>query len=150
MSKRIRVDLDVDMPCRDGVVLRADIFRPDITSKVPAVICRTPYNKSARKRDRFFPAVESAAAGFAVVHQDVRGRFASDGEWKPMDWDGGERSDGLDAVEWVGQQPWCDGNIGMFGGSYEAGNQLAAAREHPAHLRPPHCPSEQPAPHRGE
>jgi len=131
----IRVEFDVEMPMRDGVMLRGDIFRPSVRSKVPAVVCRTPYDKSARKRDRWFPAVESARAGFAVVYQDTRGRFTSDGEWHPMDWGGGERFDGYDTVEWLAAQPWCDGNVGMFGGSYEAGNQIAAAIEHPPHLR---------------
>src|SRR5687768_9964259 len=116
------MDFDVEMQTRDGVTLRADVIRPDIKTKVPAILLRTPYGKAGRtSMNRFFPHIEGAQQGFASVFQDVRGRYASEGEWAPVDWGGVEGRDGHDAVEWVASEPWCNGNVGMIGGSYAAG-----------------------------
>jgi putative CocE/NonD family hydrolase len=134
MTFSIRIDRDVEMRTRDGVVLRADVYRPDITAKVPAIVQRTPYDKSNRMPGLLTP-MEAVAAGYAMVRQDCRGRFRSEGEWNVIDWNGVERPDGYDCIEWLASEPWCDGNIGMIGASYEAGNQIAAAREQPPHLR---------------
>src|SRR4029079_350946 len=116
-----------------GVVLRADVYRPDATAPVPAVLARTPY-------DRSFPLTPPAAldpepateAGFAVVCQDVRGRYDSGGEFYPFV---SERADGYDSVEWVAAQPWCDGSVAMAGRSYTAATQWLAAAERPPHVR---------------
>ncbi|MGH7805962.1 MAG: CocE/NonD family hydrolase, partial [Candidatus Binatia bacterium] len=98
----IRLERDVEMRTRDGVVLRADVMRPETEERVPALLCRTPYDKRLRlSAYAHLRAIDAAAAGFAVVFQDVRGRFASDGEWAVMDWGGVERRDGRDAVEWL-------------------------------------------------
>ena len=131
----IHVDRDVPMSARDGVILRSDVIRPDVSEPVPAIVCRTPYDKSQRLQDHsLFPPLFAAANGFAVVFQDVRGRFASEGEFDYLKFDV-ELPDTYDCLEWVAAQPWCDGNIGMVGYSYEAACQFIVARAQPASLK---------------
>jgi uncharacterized protein len=127
------VDRDVAVPMRDGVVLRADVYLPDTGRPVPAIVNRTPYDRSS-------PLIQLAAiepervvdAGFALVCQDVRGRFGSDGEFYTFFDDG---RDSFDTVEWAAAQPWCDGSVGMVGRSYAAAVQWLGAVERPPHLR---------------
>jgi putative CocE/NonD family hydrolase len=115
---------------RDGTVLRADVFRPAAGSW-PVLLQRTPYGKQSRLGTLFtLDPVNAAAAGFAVVVQDVRGRFASEGEFRPFD----ENTDGFDSVEWCAVQPWSTGRVGMFGASYLAATQWHAAVTAPPHL----------------
>jgi putative CocE/NonD family hydrolase len=127
------VDDNVAVPMRDGVVLRADVYRPETKAPVAAIVNRTPY-------DRTSPLIQLAAieperaveAGFALVCQDVRGRFASDGEFYTFFSD---VDDTFDTVEWAAAQSWCDGNVGMAGRSYAAAVQWLGAAERPPHLR---------------
>jgi uncharacterized protein len=129
----MRVERDLAVPMRDGVVLRADVYLPDDDAPAPAIVSRTPY-------DRSFPltpiaAVDperAAAAGFALVCQDVRGQHGSEGEFNPFL---NEGPDGYDTIEWVAAQPWCDGAVGMAGRSYPAATQWRAALEQPPSLR---------------
>ncbi|HEX3793840.1 MAG TPA: CocE/NonD family hydrolase [Acidimicrobiales bacterium] len=124
------------MKTRDGVVLRADIIRPETSEPVPAIVSRTPYDKGIRLGSfAHLNALDAAKAGFAVVYQDIRGRFASEGEWSLMGWDSVEQDDGFDCIEWVASQDWCNGRVGMIGGSYEALNAMAAAVAQPPSLR---------------
>jgi putative CocE/NonD family hydrolase len=132
MIHSIRIDRNVPMTMRDGVTLRADIYRPDDGGKYPAVVIRTPYNKALAASYGYFPAVRAAFEGYAVVIQDTRGRFASEGEFLPM---APEGPDGYDTVEIVAAEPWCDGNVGMAGGSYLGRVQWEAAMEQPPHLK---------------
>ena len=81
MSMAIRVERDAPMKMRDGVTLRADVFRPDDREKHPAIVVRTPYNKIPSAHSDFLSPLEAAFAGYAVVIQDTRGRFASEGEY---------------------------------------------------------------------
>jgi len=119
---------DVDVPMRDGVVLRANVFRPDGEGAYPGLLLRTPYGKPAGGHDRY------VRAGYAVVTQDSRGRYASDGEFVPFtEQHTGDAEDGYDSVEWLAAQPWCNGRVGTFGASYNAWMQWETAR-----LRPPH------------
>src|SRR5438270_13365182 len=112
------MDFDVEMKTRDGVVLRADIVRPDISAKVPVILSRTPYNKAVQfNTNHHLRPVAAAKAGYAYVLQDVRGRYASEGEWDFKDLTAGNIEDGYDTVEWLASEPWCDGHIGMAGGS---------------------------------
>lgn len=135
MTDAIRIDFDVEMKTRDGVILRADVIRPDITAKVPAILARTPYSKSMQfHMQRQFPPTAAAQAGYAYVIQDIRGRYASEGEWDFKDLTSANIDDGHDAVEWVASEPWCDGNVGMAGGSYVAETQMAAAMAQPPSL----------------
>ena len=124
----IRVDHDLEMKTRDGVVLRADVYRPEIPGKMPALLMRTPYEKgNTASAARYLPPLVAAEAGFAVVVQDIRGRFASEGEWDLVHLHAANVEDGYDCIEWVAAEPWCDGNVGMMGGSYVGVTQLAAA-----------------------
>lgn len=123
------------MEARDGTVLRADIYRPDDNDKHPAILMRTPYDKLKVGNNEFLKLIDAVWAGYAIVAQDVRGRFVSEGTWagdKSIAVDG---PDGYDTVEWVASQPWCDGNVGMAGGSYLAVLQWIAAQENPPHLK---------------
>ena len=112
---------------RDGVTLRADIYRPKGDGKFPVLLQRTPYDKS---QDILF-GLKAAAKGYVVVVQDVRGRYTSDGEWYVFKH---ESDDGFDTVEWAAKLPYSDGRVGMFGGSYVGATQMLAAISHPPHL----------------
>ncbi len=117
----------VVMKTRDGVALRADIYRPAGEGKFPVLLQRTPYNKSQTAEF----GRKAARAGFVVVAQDVRGRFTSEGEWYPFKY---EENDGYDAVEWAASLPYSNGKVGMFGGSYVGATQMLTAVGHPPHL----------------
>ncbi|MBK8558685.1 CocE/NonD family hydrolase [Candidatus Amarobacter glycogenicus] len=132
MTTSIRIDHDVPMQTRDGVTLRADVFRPDDGSRYPALLTRTPYGKHGYFHHDFVSAIAAAREGFAVVIQDTRGRFASDGDYVPGIPEG---DDSYDAVEWVASQPWCDGAVGMYGASYGGRVQWEAAIAQPPSLR---------------
>ena len=123
----IRVETGVRVRMRDGVSLVADVYRPDAEGRFPTLLQRTPYD---RKGDTA-QAVDLAASGYVVVLQDTRGRYESEGEFYPFR---NEASDGYDSVEWVAGQPWSDGKVGMYGGSYVGATQLLAATAKPPHL----------------
>ena len=127
--KHLIVDRDVDIPMRDGIITRADIYRPAGDGPFPVLLQRTPYGKKASSLDLALLAAES---GYAVVVQDTRGRWASEGEHYPfLD----EFADGYDSVQWAGAQPWSSGIVGMIGGSYVSYTQWAAAVTRPPSLR---------------
>ncbi len=112
---------------RDGVTLRADIYRPKTEGKFPVLLVRTPYDK--RNETNF--GLRGAARGFVVIAQDVRGRFESEGEWYTFVH---ESQDGYDTVEWAAALPYSNGKVGMFGGSYVGATQFLAALAKPPHL----------------
>lgn len=126
----VKVQRDISVRMRDGVTLRGDIFRPDAAGKFPVLLERTPYRKSPWGYDIDF-AQRAAARGYVVFIQDVRGRYTSDGEWYPFLH---ESEDGYDTIEWIAVQPYSDGRVGMFGGSYVGATQMLAAIAHPPHL----------------
>lgn len=128
----IRIDRNVPMKMRDGVTLRADVYRPDDNEKHPAIVVRTPYNKLLAGASDYLSPIHAAFAGYAFVIQDIRGRFTSDGIWQTG---GSEGPDGYDTIENVAAEKWCDGNVGMSGGSYLGRNQWQAAIENPPHLK---------------
>jgi uncharacterized protein len=127
----LRHDVDVAVPMRDGVVLRAEVLRPAADGRYPTLVYRTPYGAHAAVAD-YTTFTRAAERGYAVVVQDVRGRYRSDGEFRPYEHDG---RDGYDTIEWAAAQPWSDGNIGTFGLSYPGAVQWLAAMERPPHLR---------------
>ncbi len=132
----LRIDHEQELTTRDGVVLRADVVRPDISTKVPAIVARTPYEKTnTLLTHRYLPPLLAAQRGFAFVVQDIRGRYASEGEWDFVHLLEANVDDGYDTIEWVASQPWCDGNVGMEGGSYVGVTQLSAAIAEPPSLR---------------
>ncbi|MFV3077775.1 CocE/NonD family hydrolase [Niveispirillum fermenti] len=128
-----QVERDVVMAMRDGVRLRADIWRPVTDRPVSAILFRTPYDRRAFNAD-FLRPQDTAAAGFAAIVQDTRGRFGSEGDWRPLMWEQ-EGDDGHDSVEWIACQPWCSGAVGMSGPSYLGITQLVTAARRPPHLR---------------
>ena len=116
---------------RDGITLRADVVRPAVDGKFPVLVYRTPYGKDAAQQEytTFRHAVER---GYAVVIVDVRGRFHSEGEFRPYE---NEGHDGYDTIEWAAGQPWSNGAVGTFGLSYPGAVQWLAAVEGPPHLK---------------
>jgi putative CocE/NonD family hydrolase len=130
-SKETVHQSNVSVPMRDSVLLRADILLPSAEGRFPALIYRTPYGKHLALKE--YKTFEKAVArGYAVIVQDVRGRYASDGEFVAYQ---NEGRDGYDTIEWVAQQSWCDGNVGTFGLSYPGAVQWLAAVENPPHLK---------------
>lgn len=126
----VKVERGVIVKMRDGVILRGDIFRPDAEGKFPVLLQRTPYRRSSWGYDADF-AQRAASRGYVVFLQDVRGRYTSEGEWYPFLH---ESDDGYDTIEWIAAQPYSDGRVGMFGGSYVGATQMLAAIAHPPHL----------------
>ncbi|HUO12258.1 MAG TPA: CocE/NonD family hydrolase [Caulobacteraceae bacterium] len=125
---------DLHVRMRDGVRLATSAFLPGRAGEVaagrfPTVVARTPYGKDfgvvATLHRRFVPA------GYAFVVQDVRGRYGSEGRWRPLRDDG---DDGVDLLAWIAAQPWSDGKIGTIGTSYVGGTQHALALKGSPHL----------------
>ena len=132
----VTVERDLPVKMRDGTVLRADVHRPDQADRFPVLVERTPYNKIESSETRFGAAEFYASRGYACVFQDVRGRYASDGEFYPFRDDGdGVNQDGYDTVEWAAEQPWSNGNVGTIGGSYSGATQYRMLATRPPHLR---------------
>ena len=123
----------VPMTTRDGVVLRADVYRPDAQGPLPVLLRRTPYgNRVNDLAADFNEAHYYASHGYLVVVQDTRGRFSSDGEFYPFLFEG---YDGYDAVEWAAGLPGSSGRVGTFGQSYGCAIQYLTAALRPPHLR---------------
>ena len=122
----VTFDYNVPIMMRDGVTTYADVFRPSAEGRVPTLLQRTPYDKSApANRTGTLDAIRAASHGFAVVVQDVRGRYTSEGDFYTFF---NEINDGRDSIEWVASQPWSDGQVGMYGVSYVGATQWLAAK----------------------
>lgn len=118
------------VPMRDGVKLATDIYLPaDYIpgQKLPTVLIRTCYNKTNVEQYLCF-----VHYGYAIVSQDTRGRELSEGEWRPII---NEKEDGDDTLNWIADQPWSDGSVGMIGTSYLAIVQWQAAASGNKHLK---------------
>lgn len=131
LAKQFVVERNVPVPMRDGVILRADIIRPRQSGSYPTLVYRTPYGKH-NAIGEFSIYRKALERGYALVLQDVRGRYASDGDFYAYLHEG---KDGYDTIEWAARQPWSDGNIGTFGLSYPGAVQWLAAIESPPHLK---------------
>lgn len=99
----------VTVSMRDGVKLETHIFTPEGDGPWPVVLMRDPYSNGQMMCKTF------ARYNYACVHQDVRGRFGSEGKWYPLI---NERNDGLDTLDWLVKQSFQNGNIATYGGSY--------------------------------
>jgi len=128
-NRALIFEADVKVPMRDGVQLAANIWRPKAEGRYPVILMRSPYGKMDEKFDE---AMRYTAAGYVMVVQDCRGRGKSEGLWDPFRYD---VEDGFDTQEWVGQQPWCNGEIGTAGGSYVGWTQWAAAAKASKYLK---------------
>ena len=116
------------IPVRDGVQLNGTVFRPRVMAQpLPVIFTFTPYVGDAYQ-DR---AMYFARHGYVYVLVDVRGRGNSEGQFAPFE---NEGKDGYDVVEWLAQQPWCNGKVAMWGGSYAGFDQWSTAKELPPHL----------------
>jgi uncharacterized protein len=125
------IDKNVAMKTRDGVTLRADVYRPDGAGRFPVLLSRLPYDKNLRRRPGDIDVF--VERGYVVIMQDTRGRFASDGdEYYPLVW---EAQDGHDAVEWAAGLPYSDGQVGTLGQSYLGATQYLLAPTRPPHLK---------------
>ena len=143
----MKIEKDVEVPLRDGTVLRADVFRPKGAGKHPVII-----NIGAYQKDKVWvppPDLEEAAnpymnwetvnplwwvpRGYACVRVDTRGSGKSPGRTDP--WSPSEARDFYDAIEWAGHQPWCNGRVGTSGISYFAMTQWLVAALKPPSLK---------------
>jgi putative CocE/NonD family hydrolase len=120
------------VPMRDGVRLATDIYRPKgIEEDLPTIFVRTPYNFTKPEKYTLRIVTGFVSKGYAVVVQNERGKFFSEGEWEIL---GFPRTDGYDALTWIAGQPWSNGKVGTIGCSSSAEWQMAlAATDHPAH-----------------
>src|SRR5688572_20625373 len=118
----------VRVPMRDGVQLNATLYLPkDHATPSPAIFTLTPYIAQTYHDQ----AVYFATHEFPFLTVDARGRGNSEGSFQPFI---NEGRDGFDIVEWLSQQPYCNGKVAMWGGSYAGTNQWTAAAECPPHL----------------
>src|SRR6201987_1154387 len=120
------IERDLWVPARDGVRLATDVYRPADGGRFPVLLERTPYDKSAPSRSERTAAVAAPRSraevaeyfvrrGYAVVYQDVRGRYKSEGRFTKYL---SEAEDGYDTLAWLVRQSWCNGRVGTFGLSY--------------------------------
>lgn len=127
------IEKHLKVAMRDGVQLATDVYRPAGPGPYPVVMMRLPYNKE--QPVLLFLAgdiLRVAQAGYAVVVQDCRGTWASDGEFNPYFQ---EAEDGADAIAWAAAQPWSTGDVGMMGASYYGATQWLAAMQSPPALK---------------
>lgn len=145
----LKAERNVLVKMRDGDSLAADIFRPDLEGKFPALVSVSPYGKEKQslpippqvpEAPLYNPGIEAGdpeylvSRGYAHVIADLRGSGKSEGEYRGW-MSRQEAEDGHDLVEWVASQPWCDGNVGMSGISYYGAIQLSVAAQQPPHLK---------------
>jgi uncharacterized protein len=128
------VEKGLSIPARDGVRLATDVYRPLDAGPLPVLLLRTPYDKERMLATTAVYAniPRLVQAGYVVVVQDVRGRFASEGSFEPFGPQ--EATDGQDAIAWAASQPWASGRVGTFGTSYQATTQLLPALAGPPAL----------------
>ncbi|MEM2104002.1 MAG: CocE/NonD family hydrolase [Candidatus Bathyarchaeia archaeon] len=150
---KVKVEKDVFVSMRDGVRLAVDVYRPDSYGRFPALLSMSPYGKEVQSylaaplpppQPGFAPcneaSIEAGDAEYFVQHgyvhviADLRGTGYSEGEYEVL-FSKKDGEDGYDLVEWIAQQPWCNGNVGMVGICYFATEQLLTAAEQPPHLK---------------
>jgi len=123
---KVIVEMNVMVPMRDGVELAVDIYRPDKPGEFPAILSRIPYGTDSRTygwMGKYF-----ARNGYVVLLQDTRGIQNSEGYWYPLIY---EIDDGRDTTDWIAEQDWYNGKLGMVGGSYFGYTQWEAALDNP-------------------
>ena len=141
LQYRVQVERDVMVEVRDGIHIAVDIFRPDAPGQFPSLLSASPYNKDLA----YLPSVPTfhmretndfeyfVSRGYAYVHMDCRGTGKSvEGQWQFLSLE--EQQDFHDVIEWVAEQTWCTGKVGMIGESYPGMAQWYAAAQQPEHL----------------
>lgn len=130
----IKVAADLMITTRDGKRMATDIYRPGrngvpVTARLPVLLNRTPYNKTALAEQ----AVFYAERGYVVALQDTRGRYKSEGTFSKVQ--PADATDGYDVIEWLAGQSYSDGKVGMWGTSFSAHTAAGAAQYHPPALK---------------
>ncbi|MFC2131040.1 CocE/NonD family hydrolase [Bacteroidota bacterium] len=127
--KKVDILFHQKVPARDGINLNVDIYKPaDLKESLPTLFVFTPYTTDGVYKDAMF----FAENGYVVVAGDMRGRGNSEGEFIPFEFEG---KDGYDICKWISGQPWSNGEIGMFGGSYVGMVQWLILKEMPPALK---------------
>lgn len=121
---------DILIPMRDGVILAADVHKPDGPGPFPVILTQTPYNKNQSDKENLNEYF--IKRGYAHMIVDVRGTGASQGAWDSFG--EAEQRDGKELVEWAASQSWSNGKVGLYGSSYRAINQLFTAAQQPEGL----------------
>lgn len=144
----VKLEEDLVIIARDGTRLWADVYRPDAEGKFPALLSISPYGKDTQKLPCPLGASDYTRGtgghesgiedyfvtrGYVNVKADVRGVGNSGGEYCHFGTKWAE--DGYDIIEWIAEQPWCDGNVGMLGMSWWAVPQYLVAAQQPPHLK---------------
>jgi hypothetical protein len=133
---KVLVERNVMVPMADGTRLAIDIYRPDAPGRFPALVERTPYDKTKSSEIQVGAHTYFAERGYLFLVQDTRGRYASQGRFYPFLDDGWlANRDGYDTVQWIARQSWCDGNVGVLGGSYTGQTAYMIAPTQPPALR---------------
>ncbi|HEY9280954.1 MAG TPA: CocE/NonD family hydrolase [Eoetvoesiella sp.] len=156
----MHITWQIPIVMEDGVILRADLFRPIDSGPVPVIMSYGCYAKGQAFQDAYAPQWDSMVAefpditkgstnnyqcweltdperwvphGYAILRVDSRGAGWSEGTQDL--WSAREVKDYHDCIEWAGTQSWCDGNVGLLGISYYAANQWLVAASQPRHLK---------------
>ncbi len=134
MPRTVEITIQKNIPAtmRDGITLMSNIYRPTERGPYPVLLTRLPYGKNLPRDFTYFDPVRAAERGYIVVVQDVRGRFASEGDFASFPQ---EIDDGHDTVEWAASLPDSDGQVGMWGLSYFGKTQWHAAQTQPPSLK---------------
>jgi len=140
------IERDVRIPVRDGIGLDSDIFRPKTEGRFPAILTISPYSKGDQSIEIMPISFSGERAsieagdfnffvrrGYVFIIANLRGTQASDGYFGNIDPDPDSIYDIYDVIEWIAHQPWCNGNVGMFGISY-----FSVVQKRVAVLKPPH------------
>jgi len=137
---KVKLEKDVYIKMRDGVRVAVDVYRPDAPGEFPALYASSPYQKNLIYLPQY-PQLHMretndvdwfVSRGYVYVHADIRGCGVSEGMWRFHSKE--EQNDHYDLIEWIAEQPWCNGRVGMIGESYYAWTQWSAAATQPPHL----------------
>ncbi len=133
----VGVETHLRVPMPDGLTLEAEHYFPKADGSFPTILFRTPYGLSTDNARPVtavtnFPVQRFTERGYHVVVQSTRGRFGSEGSWKPFF---NEEADGRATLDWIAQQPWFNGSLGLFGSSYVGYTQWAVAANAPSYVK---------------
>lgn len=133
----VGVETHLRVPMPDGITLEAEHYFPKVEGSFPTILLRTPYglstdNPGLNTVATNFPVQRFVERGYHVIAQSVRGRFGSEGHWVPFF---NEEADGRATLDWIAQQSWFNGSLGLFGSSYVGYTQWAVAANAPSFVK---------------